>query len=136
MRATSTAGRCGGAHRLERGGADLGVGLVGAAEPRQRLGAPQPRLGALDRRVAGERAAEQLRRPLVVARQQREQPAVVVGDRRELRRGEPRGQLGLAVARGARLVVAAEPRERVGAQAGHLELERRERRDARAPRSA
>ena len=74
-----------GAHRLERGGADLGVGLVGAAEPGERLGAPQPRLGPLHRRVALERAAEQLRGALVVARQQREQAAVVVGERARAR---------------------------------------------------
>ena len=67
----------------------------------------------------------------MVAGQQRDQPAVVVGHRRELRRGEPRGELGLAVAGGARLVVAPEPRERVGEQAGHLEVDGRRAADAR-----
>ena len=127
-----------GADRLERGGADLGVGLGGAAEPRERLGAPQPRLGPLHRRVALERPPEQLRGALVVAGQQREQPAVVVGDQaRAPREAMPLGQVGLAVAGGARLVVAAEPGERVGDEARHLELERRDAaRRCAAPRSA
>ena len=114
-----------GADRLERGGADLGVGLGGAAEPRQRLGAPQPRLGALHRRVAGERAAEQLRRALVVAGQQREQPAVVVGDRAssgEASRAASSAWWSFAARASS---MAPEPRERVGAQAGHVEVDGR-----------
>ena len=121
----------GGAHGLQRGGADLLVGLVGAAEPRERLRAAQARVAALDRRVAGERAAEQRLRALVVARLQREQPAVVVGHRRQPRRREPRGELRLAIGARARLGVAAEPRERAGPQAGDLELDDRQPGDER-----
>ncbi len=131
MRASEHGGTVGRAHGLERGGADLLVGLIGASEPGERLRPAQAGVAPLHWRVAGERAAEQRLSTLVIARLQREQPCVVFGHRLQARRREPRGELRLAVGARARLGVAAEPRERAGPQAGHLELDDRQPGDER-----